>query len=310
MMRLMLPDGVCTSPQALRPGDTVRVVAPAGPVTAPRLQRGLAVLAQRYRVQCGPGVWRRDGYLAGSDEERAEALAAALSDPDVRAIFCARGGFGVTRILAQLDPAALQADPRPIVGFSDITALHAWASLCGVASIHGPVVTQLGELPADDVQHLFTLLEDPRAEGILRGRPLRGDGAPVTGVLRGGNLSLLGALAGTPWQLRLEGALLLVEDVAEASYRLDRTVTQLRQQPGPLGAERVAGVGLGSLHRCRDEPGRPSALTVVAGRLAPQRPVVAGLPFGHGDRNRAWPVGVAATLDPERGEIRWRGAVG
>ena len=301
-----------TAPQALRPGDTVAVVAPAGPLQPARLREGLGRLAQRYRVRCDPGLVRRQGYLAGSDEQRAESLNRALADPQVRGIFCGRGGFGVTRILPLLDGSALRDDPRPLVGFSDITALHAWANVQGVVGMHGPVVTQLGRLPGADLIHLFAVLEQRGATLTLTGRSL-GRGSighpPVRAPLVGGNLSMLGALAGTPWQPPLRHRILLVEEVSEASYRMDRVVTQLRAQPPGFAATELAAVGVGDLAGCADAPGRPAALSVLVSELADGRPALVGLPFGHGARNRAWPVGLDAELDPARGELRFRGAV-
>jgi muramoyltetrapeptide carboxypeptidase len=337
----------------MRPGDVVAVVAPAGPVPPDRLREGLSLLGVRYRLRVDPTVWQRHGYLAAPDAARAEALQRAFDDPDVRGILCARGGYGVTRLLSSLDPAPLVADPKPIVGFSDITALHAWALAAGLGSIHGPVVTQLGSLPGSDIAHLLALLEGPHLEGCLAGRLLLPGSpavdAPVAaGPLVGGNLSLLAALAGTPWAVPYAGALVLLEEVAEAPYRLDRMITQLRQQralpvacdaaacdapghpnrTGPSDFDRAAGFGIGDLFGCRADgpapagtgpssaspslgpsPGQPTALAVLLERLAPiGRSVVGSLPFGHGSRNLAWPVGAPATLDPATGEVCWTGA--
>lgn len=301
---------LCSCP-ALRPGDTIAVVAPAGPAAPADLTAGLALLAARYRIRPAENLFERQGYLAGSDARRRDALNRALADPEVRGIFCSRGGYGVQRILAGLDAGALRADPKPVVGFSDVTALLCWARLQGVVAVHGPVVTQLPRLPGADLAHLFRLLEEPGYAPSLVGAGHAGDEGVVEGLLVGGNLSLLGALAGTPWAPPLASAILAVEDVAEAPYRLDRLLTTLRQQPGPHGADGLAGVAVGELAGCAPgEAGGPSALEVVArGLSAPGRPLVSALPFGHGHRNRAFPVGVWARLDPSEGTLSWQGGV-
>lgn len=295
---------------ALRPGDRVAVVAPAGPAPPARLTLGLERLAERYRVVAADNLFDRTGYLAGGDDRRTEALNRALADPDIRAVFCARGGYGCPRILEGLD-TTLRADPKPICGFSDITALLHWARAQGVVAIHGPVVTQLGELPPVDLEHLFALLEDPAYAPTLSGVALPGAAGVAEGPLTGGNLALLGALAGTAWAPSLEGGLLVLEEVGEQPYRIDRVLTTLLQQPAGRSAGGLAGVAVGALTACAPgEAGGPSALEVIAERLGrPGRPLVSALPFGHGGRNVALPLGVVARLDAGRGTLCWAGGV-
>lgn len=315
---MSVPDSSPTP--ALRPGDPVAVVAPAGPASPRELSAGLTLVASRYRVRPAENLFVREGYLAGSDERRRDAVNCALSDPDVRGIFCARGGYGVQRILPFLDGDALRSDPKPIVGFSDITALLCWARAQGVVAIHGPVVTQLPRLPRADLEHLFCLLEEPGYAPRLSGSggnhssygpTFAGDSGAAEGPLVGGNLSLLGALAGSPWSPVLAGALLALEDIAEAPYRLDRLLTTLRQQPGACSADTLAGVAVGELSGCAPgEAGGPPALEVVATLLsAPGRPVVSAFPIGHGSRNTAFPIGVPARLEPVAGILTWEGGV-
>ena len=134
-------------PPRLRPGDVVRVVAPSGPVPREGFQAGVAKWGARYQLRYDEGLFARDGFLAGSDERRLGELRAALADPDARAIVMARGGYGLTRILPFVDGDAIAGRPIPIVGFSDGTALLAQAARFGVASVHGPVITQMAALP-------------------------------------------------------------------------------------------------------------------------------------------------------------------
>ncbi len=299
-------------PPALRPGDLIGVCAPAGPVNPERFAIGLALLERHFRVRVPAGLDARAGYLAGSDQRRAAELNALLTDRDVRAIICARGGYGVTRMLAAVDPAPLIADPRPIVGFSDVTAILAWAAAAGVAAIHGPMVSQLGDLPDHDLAWLVRLLTDPRPPGRLPwtltpiGAPA--PAAPVTAPLVVGNLTMFAHLIGSPWQLDASGAIVVTEEVTEKPYAIDRYLTQL-QHAGVLSGCR--GVVLGDLSRCTDPPiaaGAPddpvAAIATVVERLAAfGLPGLAGAPLGHGAHNVALPFGGRATIDFAAGTI-------
>jgi muramoyltetrapeptide carboxypeptidase len=282
-------------PARLRPGDALSVVAPAGPVARDRFAAGAKILGSRYRLVHDERIFTKTGYFAGSDDERLRELSAALADPSTKAVICARGGYGLTRILGGLDAKAFAGAPKPIVGFSDVTALHAWAARAGVGAIHGPVVGQLGDLPAEDAASLFAALESADPPAPLGGlRVLRGGRAE--GVLLGGNLEIVSRLAGTPWQFDLNGAVLLLEDVGERPYRIDRALTQLELAGGLRG---VAGVILGDFIGCAEKDGSPpSAEEVIVERLGRLGvPIVAGAPIGHGQRNRAVPLGARVRLD-------------
>jgi muramoyltetrapeptide carboxypeptidase len=251
-------------------------------------------------------VTRASGYLAGTDERRADELNGLIADPDVRAVLCARGGYGILRILDRLDADALRRDPKPIVGFSDATALLFWAlRAAGMRSIHGPVVAQLGDLPAEDTVWLIELLEGrvpgPLATGLRR---TGADGAGrVEGPLLGGNLALLANLAGTPYALDVRGAVLFVEDVGERPYAIDRYMTRMALAGMLPGA---AAAVLGAFIRCDERIGSPHP---DAGEVADERlralgiPGVAGAPFGHGDRNRALPFGGPCQVDLDAGAV-------
>lgn len=291
------------APPKLRVGDRVAAIAPAGPVPEDRWQAGLAILRRRYDVDWSPRLLTRTGYLAGDDSARRSELETALRDDSIRALFCARGGYGVMRLLDTLDPGLLAAHPKPIVGFSDITALHAWALGAGVLSVHGPVVTQLADLADEDHQALFALLE---GEPTPSWSGLRSLGAPrcVTGPLVGGNLELVSRLCGSRFAFGLRGAVLLLEEVGERPYRMDRALTQLMLS-GALS--QLAAVVLGDWVRCEEPDGSgPSAEEVVCERLAPlDIPILAGLPVGHGARNRALGHGIEVRVDAQRGELQF-----
>ena len=294
-------------PPRIARGQTLGIVAPAGPVKLDKLKRGLDRLGDAFRIRLADSLTApRDpatpSYLAAPDDVRARELDAMLRDPDVRAIVLARGGYGLTRILPRLDPSALRADPKPIVGFSDATALLSWAYAAGVRGIHGPMGVQLGSLGDGDVAQLVALLTEPRAPGV-RPWPLAVHGrGSYRGPLVAGNLTMFAVLVGTPWALPLRGAIGLIEEVGERPYEIDRYLTQL-QLAGDLA--QVSAMIVGDLTRCVDASpptGEPdpadAALTTVLERLhAAGTPAAVGAPIGHGDRNEAVPFGALSLLD-------------
>lgn len=292
-------------PRRLQPGDVVRVVAPSGPVPREGFAAGAALLGQRYQLRYDDGLFAREGFLAGSDERRLAELTAAFADPDARAVVMARGGYGLLRILPFLDPRPLLERPRPIVGFSDGTALLAWAAVAGVVGVHGPVVTQLASLPGEDLANLFRALEDP-APGLLMEDLTGLVPGRARGPLLGGNLEVFSRLVGTPFLPDLAGAILFIEDIGERPYRIDRLITHL-DLAGVFSA--VAGVVVGDFSGCREpEPTReasPSAAEVLEERLARLAiPVAVGAPVGHGTRNVALPYGAMAELDTMFGTLK------
>jgi muramoyltetrapeptide carboxypeptidase len=290
-------------PPRLAPGDRVAVVAPAGPLDRDALEAGLRVLAGRYEATWDPGLLSRTRYLAGGDTRRVAELERALASPGTRAIIAARGGYGSLRLLPRVFPAGRRATdpgPRLLVGFSDVTALHAAWQAAGRVSVHGPGLTQLATQPRAVVERLFRLLEDPAAPPPpLAGTPLVGGTAE--GPLLGGNLSLLTRLLGTPWLPDLDGAILLLEDVAERPYRIDRMWTHLRLA-GVL--DRVRGLALGDFTDCEEREG-DYLLRDVLGELAAEAgiPCVAGLPVGHGAVNVPVPLGCCARVDGGAGQL-------
>jgi len=289
-------------PERLRPGSRIAVVAPAGPVPREPLDAGIAVLSDwDLDVQVGPhvrGAHPDVGYLAARDEDRAADFQAAWCDPAVEAVICARGGYGVQRMLDLLDWDALAAaGPKVLVGFSDVTALHqAFASRLGWATVHGPVVTSLGM--GDDVsrEHLRRLLFEPEQVLALTPEPV---GVLVPGLaegpLVGGNLALLTSCVGTRDAMPAAASIAVLEDVAEDTFRLDRMVTHLLRSGWFDGC---LGVELGDFTEGRD-PG--AVLAMFVERLGPLGvPVLSGAPLGHVERNLAVPFGVPAVLDAPR----------
>lgn len=300
-------------PPRIERGQTLGIVAPAGPVHADRLQRGLAQLGDAFRLRVADSVTAPHppdvpSYLAASDDVRAAELDAMLADPDVRAILLARGGYGLMRILPRLDVSALRRDPKPIIGFSDATALLAWAHAAGVRGVHGPMVVQLDRLPAQDIAHLIALISEPRAPGVRPWQLASHGKGRYRGPLVAGNLTMYSMLVGTPWQVPVRGAIAVLEEVGERPYELDRYLTQLALT-GELAQLSAAVVG--DLTRCTDAmppTGTPdpddAALRTVLERLrAAGTPAAVGAPIGHGDRNEAVPFGADTILDLDAGTI-------
>jgi len=288
--------------RALRPGSTIGLATPASPIEPEALEAGEALVrALGFEPKRGSSLLDRHGYLAGDDERRAAELTALVADPAVDGILCVRGGYGSQRIVSRLDAAAFRAASKPLVGYSDATTLLLWQRRAvGLMGIHGPML-ETGEATSSDAhRELARMLSGVGELPRLSGRPL----APGwrEGRLTGGSLSLVVASLGTPWEIDTRDAILLLEDVGEAPYRIDRMLFQLHAA-GKLTA--AAGVGVGCLHNCVASAGEgPSADEGVRDLLLPLGvPVVCELPFGHGPENRPWPHGGRAAIDGERGEI-------
>ncbi len=290
----MLPSVVLVLPPPLVPGDLVAVVAPASSFPREELLRGLAWLRTRYRMRISPGIFAREGFLAGSDARRGAELLAALRDDDVKAVVAARGGYGVMRLLEVVSAGELARAPKWLVGFSDITALHASAWAAGVASVHGPNVTGLGRHTSPAVRSAWLqCVERPTAPRAWTGLSVL-RGGEARGVVVGGNLSLLHALAAAGRLLVPRGAVLALEDVNEAPYRIDRMLTSLR-----LGGHlaRASAIVLGAFTRCTTAPDGRSVDEVLAERtLDLGLPVLAGAPFGHEAHNEAFILGRVARI--------------
>jgi muramoyltetrapeptide carboxypeptidase len=284
-------------PPPLRPGDRIAIVSPSSPVDPELLGLGVARLAERYTPILDKHVFDAERYLAGPDTVRAKAFAQALADPDIHAIFCARGGSGAGRLLPLLDLAS--APPKPIVGCSDFTVLHAALQSHRRASIHGPVVTQTADQPQLVLDRLFQLLEGGLPPPLRGATPLVGGYAE--GLLLGGNLAVFATLLGTSWMPDTRGAILLLEDDGEQPYRLDRLWTHLRN--GGLFAG-LAGIALGDFTNC-ERPGAAFAVRDVLRTLAEETglPCAVGFPVGHGPVNMPLSLGTRVRLDADAGTL-------
>jgi muramoyltetrapeptide carboxypeptidase len=286
-------------PARLCRGDVVGVIAPSAAVDELDLNAGVRVLETAgFRVRVGAAARKKTGYLAGADAERAADLHAMFRDPEVRAIFAARGGYGSGRLLPLLDPAVAASHPKILVAHSDLTfLLNDLLQRAQLVGFHGPMACGLPHHPEATVA-LTAFLTGERSVWHHAAQSVVQPGT-AEGILVGGSLSIIVAMLGTPYALETRGRLLFLEDVNEKPYRIDRMLTQLRQA-GRLDG--VAGVLFGEMPGCTAGDGEAvSVRDVVAAEFAAAPyPVAYGLPSGHGNGTVTLPLGVRARLAGER----------
>ncbi|WP_092627716.1 S66 peptidase family protein [Actinopolyspora mzabensis] len=295
-----------TVPPPPRTGDTVAVVAPAGPVPEEQLRAGVELLESwGLRVRVGEHVTDRHprlAYLAGSDADRAADLERAWCDPEISAVLCARGGYGSVRLLSRLDWRAMERAPgKLLVGSSDTTALHEVLGLrLGLAGLFGPMIaTKAFTEDPTAREHLRRALFEPTRAQLSSPHSAALRSGRATGVTHGGNLSVLAGLLGSGELPEPPNpGIALLEDVTEQPYQLDRYLTQLRRAGW---FEAAAGVVLGSWQDCGPSEGVRATLLDVLGDLGV--PMLWELGFGHCDGQLTVPLGVSAELDAEAGTL-------
>ena len=310
-------------PKCLEPGDTIMFVAPAGDLDKERTLLAEKRLQERgYRVIRDPGLFSQYGYLAGEDERRAKELMQAFVDPNVDAVFPGTGGYGTMRILDQLDYDAIRANAKPFIGFSDITALHlALNRYAGLVTFHSP--NPLWGLGSEENiapfsgNYFFQAVERGTGpEGYVIEVPAEapqpialGKEGRVQGRLTGGNLSLIAALMGTPYEIDTRDAILMIEDTREAPYRIDRMLRQL-QMAGKLATLRGAVLGQFTKNYDREkdqltDDERFSVNGVLRQYFEPlDIPVLMNYPVGHHKQNATMPLGGLVEVDTEKVELR------
>lgn len=289
---------------ALKQGDCIGVIAPASWEERSEWEAGVRLLKSRgYRVKLAPSCTASYGFFAGSDEARASDVNGFFRDDEVKAILCLCGGYGSPRILDKLDYAEIARHPKPLIGFSDVTALHiALGEKSGIVTVHGPMLVTLANKGMNDytAKEFFRGVAADAPLGALsmpRGKRMKAvvPGA-AEGVVIGGNLSMILSLIGTPYELEGNGALLLLEDVDVASYQLDRALWQLWQS-GLLG--RVNGILFGAFRGGDDklDPGDFTTAEVIEqyARLV-GKPAITDMPAGHIWNNGYIPFGVHAVM--------------
>ncbi|MEM8679213.1 MAG: LD-carboxypeptidase [Planctomycetota bacterium] len=321
-------------PRALRPGDTIQIVAPAGLLDRERIERATERLrAMGFTVKTNADAYQEAGYLAGTDERRANEINQAFRDPDVDAVFPGTGGYGTMRILERLDYDLIRQNPKILIGFSDITALHtAIHQQTGLITFHSPVpMWGLGseenltpfsahyfwralladQYPPGETGYLISAegnavdtRTDPDSSCEL-GPPTTVHGGKAQGRLIGGNLSLVAATIGTPYEVDTTDRILFLEDVGEAPYRIDRMLCQLRLAGAFDGCR---GVVLGQFTRRKNEDTSEEVRTIdeVLDEYFQDLgvPVLRDFPMGHHPCNATFPVGAQCELDADAGTLR------
>lgn len=299
-------------PKRLYPGDTIGIIAPASPGNAELAQAGISWLKEQgFRVELGATAKQTYGYLAGPDPLRAADIHQMFANPDIDGIICLRGGYGTMRLLDLLDYDLIRANPKVFVGYSDITALHvSIGQRTGLVTFHGPMVAaDMGKgLPGYTFDSLFRAITAPAPLGTISNPP---DSPPpltivpgtASGYLTGGNLSLLTATLGTPYEIDTCNKLLCIEEVGEEPYRIDRMLTQLLLA-GKLQA--AAGIIIAVCADCdsEDEEEDFTLEEVLRDRLGGlKQPVLANLYFGHTPDKATLPFGLTALLETNRGGL-------
>ncbi|MFN0036181.1 MAG: LD-carboxypeptidase [Saprospiraceae bacterium] len=306
------PERSVLRPARLSEGATVALIAPSSPPSEEKLVKGIANLTQLgFKIVEGKSLRARHGYLAGTDAERLADLHEAFKTPEIEAVWCIRGGYGAARLLPDIDYKLIRRNPKPFIGYSDVTALHlAIHQRTGLVTFHGPVAAS--DYPEDTLRHFRSMLMSPvfpyeiaaPMEGAETEAPefhpfVIAPGQAV-GALTGGNLALLSSLAGTAFAPIFTKKIVFIEDVGEQPYRLDRMLTQLLQA---TDLAQAAGIALGVFADCQPKQDSPSlslpdALRDRLGGLG--IPVVYGIPFGHVPHQATFPYGIKASLDAEK----------
>jgi muramoyltetrapeptide carboxypeptidase len=307
-------------PNVLKAGDTVGLITPSTAVTDPEKLQTVERTVRYFGLvpKWGKNVGKRAGYAGGSIEERVDDLHAMFSDSTVKAVFCIRGGYGSGQLLKNIDYKLIEANPKIFIGYSDITAMHlAIHRMTGLVTFHGPV--PMSAFTAYTQNAYRKALFEARPLGELTNPPETNELRPrhnsravrpgkARGRLTGGNLSLIAATMGTPFEIDTRGRIVFIEDIEEQPYSIDRMLTQLRLA-GKL--EQAAGIVFGECKDCKPREYQPSFVEgtfttpeVVDRILGELRvPVLSGLTIGHTDDQLTLPIGVMAELDADKGTL-------
>ncbi len=301
-------------PAKLSVGDTIAVISPAAPTESPdkNFKKGIQLLKkQGFQVKLMPNAKKKDAYLAGSDAQRASDLEAAFLDPEVKAILCARGGYGCSRLPPLLDLSIIKKNPKIFIGFSDVTVLHtAFYQETGLTGFYGPMLTSnlINPEPLSE-KALFDII--CAKNEIPYTLP---NNAPYTCIqtgiaeapMIGGNLTLLAALCGTPYQAQTQGHILFIEDWKEQYYSIDRQIQQMKMAGLFDDIKGLLFCDFSSMDDC--EPNPPFDLSELFRRLTPELqgkniPIGTGFSVGHGEETGTIPIGIHTRFDADAGTL-------
>jgi len=285
------------TPPRLRRGDTIGVVAPASHFDLEKFNRGIAVLnSMGFNTSIPEKLFNKKEYFAGSDFKRAEMVNRYFADPTIKAIMCARGGYGSIRILSLLDYKTIQKNLKIFIGFSDVSALlSTFYSRCRLVTFHGPTVTTLGNSDNRTKESLLSMMTSGEKLEIAMENGITIQPGSASGPVLGGNLNTLCHLLGTRFQPDFKGCILFLEDRGEAAYRIDRMLSQMKLA-GCFNS--LAGLILGNFIDCGDT----DEIIRIADDIFKddEIPIIAGLEVGHGKRNLAIPIGLNATVNVDQ----------
>ena len=286
---------------SLKIGDTIGVCAPSGAFDIDKFNSGTTVLEDLgFKVRIPHGIYEKKRYLAGEDEKRARIVTDLFADSSVKAIICARGGYGSIRVLEYLDFDVIKSNPKPVVGFSDTTALlTTLIDRTGQHVIHGPNVVSLADAPSETIDSLFNALTGRETTFKLKNSRVVKEGI-CHGVLSGGNIATISHMIGTPFQPGFDNMVLFLEDIAEPAYKIDRMLTQMKMAGVFAG---IKGVITGSFEQCDKDELVFEILFEVFDDMG--IPVLSGLDAGHGALNLSLHLGIEAKLDTSNALITW-----
>ncbi|MGD8261251.1 MAG: LD-carboxypeptidase [Desulfobacterales bacterium] len=286
-----------TIPPRLKVGDTIGIVAPAGPFDRDKFDLGVQILRKKgFEVFIPERLFETKGYLAGPDLHRATLVNQLFADASINAIMCARGGYGSMRLLPLLDYNIIENNPKVFIGFSDVSAiLSVLLSRCGLVSFHGPMVATLADIPEKTLQSLLNAISSDDNIEIKLSNGVTVKPGSVSGAICGGNLTTLCHLIGTPFEPSFNNKIVFLEDQGEATYRVDRMLAHMKLAGCFDG---VTGLILGSFKACGS---MNDICDIVADIFNDcQIPVLAGLDAGHGAHNLTIPLGIETALDADR----------
>ena len=299
-------------PKALKKGNTIALIAPAGPVSQEQLTRAVNRFENLgFKVVYQNRILDRKGYLAGNDLDRLDEIHNAFLDPGIDAIICIRGGYGSSRIVAKLDYQLIKQNPKIFAGYSDITVLlNAIWQKAGLVTFHGIVGNS--EFSEYTTQAFFNILNNEKREAEIYNYPENVIGSIVngkaSGILAGGNLSIIASLMGTAYEIDFKDKIVFIEDIDEAPYRIDRMLTQLLLS-GKL--QKASGIVLGDFRACDiDEKDKEQKKSFTLSEVLSDRlgnlgiPVLKGFSFGHIKNQTIFPIGINAEIDTSKPYIK------